>query len=78
MQATLTTHLFAWLAIPEHLFVAVFALAAALTLFSLAVEAGTYPEVERGFRKLGKALGRLRSALRPRHGLRGQGHVTGR
>jgi hypothetical protein len=78
MQSALTSHPLTWMLTPEGLVVAGFFLLAALILFLLALEAGTYPEIGKGLRKAGDALARLRSHGRPKLSYPDSGHIAGR
>ncbi|CAA0114801.1 Uncharacterised protein [Halioglobus japonicus] len=65
MQSVFTSHLLDWLLVPEALFVAGFFLLSAVILFALALEAGTYPEITKGYRRLKKLLPRLHDSYHP-------------
>ena len=78
MQSVFTSHILDWLLVPEAPFVAGFFLLSAVILFALAVEAGTYPEVAKGFRQMKKLLPHLHRSCHPEITFSGHSQTTGR
>jgi hypothetical protein len=78
MQSVFTSNILDWLLVPEAPLVAGFFLVSAAILFALSLEAGTYPEVKKGFRQLKKLLPHLHGSCHPDISFSGHSQTTGR